>query len=447
MRGRIATVVILVLGACTAQPRRAFSDTFAGQPFIITFWCGPPLQDFTDARAEEIAAAGFTVVGPPCEGGLDPASNRRALDVAAGHGLRVWINDPRLGGNLGAADPEPVVRAVVDAYRDHPALAAYFVVDEPVVGQFSSVGAMAEQIHARDPQRFAYINLLPDYISPDHLGAASYEEYVERFILTTQPRLLSFDYYPFRTDEDRPTFFRNLAIIRAAAEHHGLPFMLIVLAMPHGPYRDPTEAEIAWQVFHALAFGARGISYFAYWTPHDREAERQQFRTGLLDRGEPTRHYFEVQRINREVRAITSQLATFRSLGVSDSAKRIAPGPGLPDGPIDSVSGGTVTGGWFGDGEGRLAVLLVNRDYRAAATLRVRLRPGTPAPEIFDVDTQAWQLGLPQPLTIGPGRARLLRWNAGGPADRAPLLSSSCPIENGHGPSDRLGVRWVRRGG
>ena len=48
---------------------------------------------------------------------------------------------------------------------------------------------------------------------------------------------------------------------------HDVPFLLIVQAMPHGPYRDPTEAELAWQVHHALAFGARGISYFTYWTP------------------------------------------------------------------------------------------------------------------------------------------------------------------------------------
>src|SRR4029079_12074399 len=127
------------------------------------------------------------------------------------------------------------------------------------------------------------------YIPPEHLQAASYDAYVEDFIATVQPRLLSYDFYPFGHEKDRSTFFANLAAMRGAALRHDLPFMLIVLATPHGPYRDPTEGELAWQVHHALAYGAHGISYFTYWTPPGDG--QWTFRHGLIEDGQPTLHY------------------------------------------------------------------------------------------------------------------------------------------------------------
>src|SRR6185436_17491939 len=112
-----------------------------------------------------------------------------------------------------------------------------------------------------------------------------------------------------------------------------VPCMLILLAMPHGNYRDPTEAELSWQALHALAFGARGISYFAYWTPVDVAfADLQKFRHGLIEQGKPTEHYFEALRLNQVARGIAQQLASFRSVSVGDSMGEVA--AHLPLGPI-----------------------------------------------------------------------------------------------------------------
>ena len=70
------------------------------------------------------------------------------------------------------------------------------------------------------------------------------------------------------------------------------------------------------QVFHALAFGARGISYFACWTPVNVElADVQRFSHGLIERGQPTRHYDEAKRLNRAAPMSTAygDGMTFRS--------------------------------------------------------------------------------------------------------------------------------------
>jgi hypothetical protein len=402
------TALAILAGCTTARPPLAAPG--ARPPFVLTFWCGPPLAEFDDQRAAEIAAAGFTVVGSPCQGGFGPALTVRALDVAARHDLRVWVTDHRFEPVTISQEDWPAnLQAAVREYSGHPALGGYVVFDEPVAAQFEGVGAVVAALRAGDPNHFAYVNLLPDYIPPSGLGAASYEDYVEQFITTVHPQLLSYDYYPFGAEKDRSTFFTNLAVIRAAALRHRLPFMLIVLAMPHGPYRDPTEGELAWQVHHALAYGARGVSYFTYWTP-GRGGDWNN-RNGLIEGGKPTLHYFQVARLNRGLRALAGALDEFDSIAVADSVGAI--GVPFPIGPVDGIDGGPNTAGLFGDGRGRLAVLLVNRDYRYGVTAQLRLRPGAAWPQAFDVDARAWQRAAPADFVLPPGGARLLCWGGG----------------------------------
>ena len=242
-------------------------------------------------------------------------------------------------------------------------------------------------LRAADPQHLAYVNLLPDYIPPAALGAPSYDDYVEQFVTTVRPQLLSYDYYPFGHEKDRSTFFTNLATMRAAALRHDLPFMLIVLAMPHGPYRDPSEAELAWQVHHALAYGARGVSYFTYWTPAGDEEWNNRY--GLIENGRANRTLLPGRAAQpRAARARPAALDGFESIAVADSLGEI--GVPFPIGPIDGIDGGPITAGLFGDGSGRLAVLLVNRDYRYGVTAQLRLRAGAAAPQVFDAGSATW---------------------------------------------------------
>jgi hypothetical protein len=410
-RATAAVLLALVLDAGARAAGHASPPATASPsaPFITTFWCGPPPGELTDARAAEIAAAGFTVVGAPCEGIITPDLNLRALDVAARHGLTLWITD----GRVSLADDLPTDWAArlgeaVAAYGDHPALGGYFVVDEPNAARFTDLARIVARLRAADPRRLAYVNLLPDFASSDALGTATYREHVEQFVATVQPPLLSFDYYPFKDDADRDTFFANLGLMRAVARAHGVPFLLIVQAMPHGPYRDPTEAELAWQVNHALAFGARGISYFAYWTPvHVEGADTWQFRHGLVENGRPTEHFYQAARLNRGARSLAEQLSGLQSIGVVDSAGRF--GTPLPVGPLAGIDGGPVTAGFFA-GDDTLAVMLVNQDYRSTRRIALRLRDGAAAPEAFDVATGGWQRLREPVLALAPGGARLLRW-------------------------------------
>jgi hypothetical protein len=389
-------------------PLSAASASSSTSDFIATFWCGPPLDLFDDRRAAEIAAAGFNVVGFPCEGGYDRDRNRRALDVAARHGLGMLVADHRFGPAAlrAGGDWRPGLRDAVRDYAGHPALRGYFVADEPVVAEFADVAAMVAEIRVVDPTGVAYVNLLPDYIPPDKLGAESYERYVERFVEEVEPRLLSYDYYPFGKEKDRSTFFANLGVIRWVARRHRIPFLLIALAMPHGPYRDPTEAELAWQVFHALAFGARGVSYFTYWTPPTGGEWNNRY--GLVEGGKRTLHYHQVSRINAKARALAAELAGFDSYAVADSTGET--GLSFPVGPIAAADGGTFTAGLFRDETGTVAALIVNRDYRYGARAAFTLRAGAEPPEVFDDAVGRWRAAADLSFLLPPGDAVLLRW-------------------------------------
>jgi hypothetical protein len=226
---------------------------------------------------------------------------------------------------------------------------------------------------------------------------------------TVRPTLLSFDYYPFRNDGDRPSYFDNLTVIRTESIRAGVPFLAIVQAMPHGPYRDPTEAELAWQVHHALAFGARGISYFTYWTPVDvAGADKWQFRRGLVEHGEPTEHFWQAARLNAAAHAIAAALEGWRSLAVVDSGGRFGVPP--PDAPVATFTGGPLTVGWFAGPRGGRAALVVNQDYRAPITARFEVRAGQPLPEQLELGAQRWRQLSEASVVLEPGGAALLRW-------------------------------------
>jgi hypothetical protein len=184
--------------------------------------------------------------------------------------------------------------------------------------------------------------------------------------------------------------------------------MLIVLAMPHASYRDPNEAELAWQAFNAIAFGARGISYFAYWTPVGvRDNVDMHFRHGIIEGGRRTIHYDQVKRLNPQLRALAEILEPFRSIAVHDTRGDFG-GP-LPQGPLEAVDGAPFTVGVFGTENGSTAALLVNRSYKATANAELRLANGAPPPRVFDPVEKAWSEPGGQ-LFVPPGGALLLIW-------------------------------------
>lgn len=440
-RAALALLLLVLPGCVPRRPLPPPLPALPPRPFFITCWCGPPLAEFTDARAAELAAAGFDVVGSPCEGLISPELTRRALDVAARHGLKMWVNDRRVDQYHGLRpDWEAQLADAVADLGAHPALDGYFLVDEPGRDQFADLGLVVARLRQLDPNRVPYINLLPDYVPAAAWGTRTYAEHVDWYLAEVRPPLLSVDYYPFKESGDRASFFANLALIRDRAKAAGVPWLLIVQAMPHGPYRDPTPAELSWQVFHGLAFGARAISYFTYWTPVAVPgAQRWQFRRGLVEHGVATDKLATVRDLNATARAIADQLDGFTSIAVVDSAGGF--GDALPVPPLAALDGGPATVGLFAGPDGTRAALILNRDYRAAAEIGLVAQPGTPAAEAFDPVAQRWREAPELRFTLPPGSARLVRWPGRQP--RTTPISRLRPESEPPNPNAIASVRTV----
>ena len=386
--------------------------------YPISFWCGPPADMISVERYKQIAAAGFTHVMPHCQGAFSPDVNRKVLDTAKATGLKAFIFDSRLPMSItGVPDAKSRLDAVVKDYAKHPALAGYWLTDEPNASKFAGLGEVVAYLRAKDPAHPVYINIFPNYADVPQLGAATYAEYVDQYIQTVKPFAVSYDHYHFLKAGDRTGFFSNIDTVRNLSAKNGLPFWQIVLSVPHGSYRPLTEAEKRWEAMQTLAYGGEGLMYFTYWTPSDKS-----FDWGpaiiKLD-GTPTQQYEEVRRINHDVHAIGHYLINSAPVAVFQTGEIDQGGAPREQGtPVNVAGEPNLTVGIFRN-DTHLYVLFTNRDYKAAVKVEALLSLGSNRPEHLDKATGRWSEvhGTPGPdgetkvaVDLGAADGELYRW-------------------------------------
>ena len=377
---------------------------FIQDRFAISFWIDPPIGEDIDFRYAEIAQANFTVV----LGGFGARSRedvRKQLDLSNRYGLRAIVT---------AANFEP------NELPTGPALWGYMLKDEPGAGQFETLRAKVDAIRAVRPGCFSYINLFPNYASSAQLGVESYDEYVRRFVQEVGVDVLCMDYYPqLRPDVDgRDGYCNNLAVVRKYSLEAGIPFWNFFNTMPYGPHTDPTEAQIRWQIFSSLAYGAKGVLYFCYWTPRGDE-----FPKGgaiITPEGRRTRHYYQAMRINAALKNLGPILMELTSTAVYRVRRGEDSAAILKGSPIRSISDDGFEDylvGVFRHSDGRRAVLLNNYHFAYSAWPTVvfdadldrvvEISPET-GEQIPVLDDSPDMEGLQLSLDAGSGRLFLL---------------------------------------
>ncbi len=402
--------LILASGSplCAAEPAAA-PRWQVGTP-IVTYWAGPPM---TDAVARQMAEGGWNLVW--CA--------EKDLDLVRRHGLRAQLQDSLL---TPAALDDPVrcdkLEALIGRVRQHPALYAYFITDEPSASDFPALGRLVAFLRERDPAHLAYINLFPTYANNQQLGTAgdtvtAYQAHLRKYVDQVKPALISYDHYQFSTRGDTDQYFLNLALIRRAAEDAGVPFLNIVQACTWTPsMRVPEGNEMRYLVYSTLAYGAQGISYYVYSHPG---------HTGgiALADGTPTPIYDALKSLNREFVAIAKETQPLRVLGVYHAGHRprgTEPLPGdstfvldppvadLPYTPPERVRG-VLLSTFAPSGEtSPTHALVVNMDYRAERVVGVR---GPKELSSFDAATGQWSPanGSRIALRLPPGGGKLIR--------------------------------------
>jgi len=392
-----AVVVAAFVGSLALMPQQAASAWTVGDP-IVTYWAGPGFDGtvpLTDAVAEQMVDVGMNVIW---------AASEAEVDLAWRHGLRTIYQNRSvlLPQNLDDPKMRPVLDRVVAGLRGRPGFYGYHIRDEPSAALFGELGQLVNYLRQRDPNHLARINLFPSNVEPLTMGAPDYATYLNHFINTVQPSLLSYDFYQFHTTYDHKAYLQSLGIIRQKAKSTGLPFMNFVQASKWAPdIRIPNSNEERFLAYTTLAHGAQGIGYYVWsWSEHEG---------GIVDsNGTPTAIYNTLKSTNREFVAIAKQYQSLKSIGVylkGYSSGHLPPGTTLlpGDSPFDigSVSnnrtysdGDPLKGVLFGffDKDGTTLTdatfaLVVNLDASTNLTYTIT-GPGNLS--VFDAATGTW---------------------------------------------------------
>jgi hypothetical protein len=334
-------------------------------PLMAWNWAASDAASFQKMRECGLTVAGF--VSP------------KDLDLCHAAGLKAIVSDPRVSNydwrNVDESAARKKITSLIGEVGKHPAVYGYYLRDEPGAELFAGLAKVSALVRELAPGKWPYINLFPNYANAEQLGTASYEEHLEKFIASCKPTQLSYDHYALMDDGSlRHGYWQNLEAMRAVAERHSLPFWNIVLTVAHFNYREPTAADLRFQVYSTLAYGGRGIAYFTYFAP-----QVGNFRGAPIDQfGNTTHAWHDLQHVNLQVSKLARTLLQLSSDEVYHFGT-------VPDGCrspsekslVKAVNHSDLMCGDFTHTDGSRFVLIVNKSFVKSRYCAAQFR-GTP---------------------------------------------------------------------
>lgn len=285
-----------------AQPSQGLNDEFV----IGIFW--PPVWKHTnDQQYARLHESGVDIIQNVSSTDLYTAEKNLAmLDLAQKHQLKILVADPRV-----QKSDDSIVQ-MVNTYKHHPALAGYYIMDEPNTARLQWCADTYHTISKADPTKMAHVNLFPVYALGGPLNNINYEkEYVERWIEMVGPdklEYLSFDHYPFSAKGTfRESYYDNLDIIRRAGLKYNIKTSAYLQSMGiPGAFKRPDENELRYNVYSMLAYGIKYPVWFTYWTP---TGQGEKFLPAIIDsNGNKTDLYLPFQQLNKEMKQLGKTL-------------------------------------------------------------------------------------------------------------------------------------------
>ncbi|MFI6830417.1 hypothetical protein ACIBG5_25185 [Kribbella sp. NPDC050241] len=398
-----------------------------GPEFPVGLFWPPHPYASTAERFTEIKDAGFDFVISGNYAG-DGNIFQYQLDLARTAGLQLLISDDIQIRNMSrwfsisdntadflSVTPDEA-RALYtrarDAYGPFSSLAGFNLYDEPGAGWFATLAKAVAISRELAPQLLPYINLFP---SDD---AAYYRSFVD----VVKPSLISFDRYPLLSEgREDANYFHNWAIVRDAALHGDIPSWVFIQTLAYNGHREPTAAELLWQVNISLAYGAKGIQYFTYWTPE--AARGEGFGPALITvDGRRTPRYAAARKINTTwLHQVGRELKPLVSETVVHANETPLPNGTVgftPTNLVTGVTGNPVVIGTFRSRDAASTdrwLLVANRSHSARSRAVITPNPQTVgAVATFEPATHSYTprpVG-PTPVDLEPGAATLIELTA-----------------------------------
>ena len=271
------------------DPSLEASQTYVLQGIPIVGWYGIPAASSTLDNFQTMFDAGFTHSLSYTYTRIQEV--QEALDLAYSAGMKLI---PNFTGNR---------EFFIARLKNHPALEAYFLRDEPVMDEFAGLAPLVSYYASLDENHWTYINILPT-------GGS----YLDAFMNTVPVEMLSFDTYPITSGPTvYPGFFGQLEEHSQAARVANVPLWCFALSTSHWDHPIPTLAHLRYQIYSNLLYGAQGLQYFTYWEPVDAA-----FTDGPVDpNGDPTSTWHVVQNMNDEIRGVSNVFVDCHIVNVS----------------------------------------------------------------------------------------------------------------------------------
>lgn len=332
---------------------------------------------------------------------------RKYLDVAQRAGIKLLLSNRKLF----EADGSQLAAAV----KDHPALMAYYVRDEPSVEDFDNLGRAVRAIQAVDSVHPSIVNWFGRVDRMQRwYHVPTFEEYIGQFIEKVPTPVLSFDQYPvlnpglFPTAQFRPAtgdchlqtnWYHSLETVLDTSKRTGRPYWAFALscALRHkqgNDYPIPTEAHLRLQQYSNLAYGAQGLWYYNY-----RASPRELGK--MFAQGHPFAKDWKRSTVYERMRRVNAELQARAFVFLGATVERVrhtgVPWPGegerltgrfIPPGTtplsagdlpawvksLSTPDGGAVVSRLLNGGKEYLVV--VNRSPDKELTLKLELVPG-----------------------------------------------------------------------
>jgi hypothetical protein len=371
------------------------------------------LNDASPEALAEMKACGFNLAGFVAP---------EHVEAVAAAGLKAFVSDGRLlaqarNEDITEAEARALAEEVSAPWVGNPAVFGYYIVDEPSARFAPNLGILAHAVKAAHPGAIPYVNLLPTYASAvSQLEAETYEAYLEAFAQALPPDYLSYDHYALMTDGSlRDGYFQNLESMRKVTLAHGIPFWNIVLSNAHFCYAEPTPAGFRFQAYTSLAYGARGISYFTYFTPHIGN-----YRLAPIDPfGNKTPTWYMLREVNLELHQLAPIYNGLESINVFHMGA-------MPEGCQDESTAQVVSKvTWSSDYETRTEqtgvvvgefkdqsdtpyAIVVNKSLHDSISFEIAFKKEGPVERISPYDGQPAAFGGEQKW-LAPGQGMLLR--------------------------------------
>ena len=311
-------------------------------PYMYSYDGNNQPSGVTDEYYQMIAESGINILSyPQNDYKTQPENVMKMLDLAHKYGIGQAVVDYNIAMNYEITREEAV--DFMKDYINHPAYVGNFVWDEPGNTQFDSYRVNLSQLSNlskvlnEEIGVWSYLNLLP--ADPEETEPQVYVDYLKEFCETQSPNVLLYDHYPDFDPEsisDQAAYIWNLAIVRQTAEEYKLPWWGYIGA--GGQWNDeqvqkesvdyyPDEGQFDWNVNTTLAFGAKGINYFAVSQPthfaYGAEEGTYDFQRNCMigAYGNKNEWYYYAQNANKHIVAVDEILMNAVSKGVIVTAE------------------------------------------------------------------------------------------------------------------------------